>query len=250
MSRILFFFLFAFVALGFVACNSTQVFSDYNRAVDFRKYKSFAWIPHTNSQNSFFDNQLVEKNIKHFSNTELLNRGYSIDTLEPDVLLQYHLTSEKKTYTISSPAYSPYGGNMGYNPYGYNPYGGYNSPYNRGYQQVEYLEGTLLIDVIDRRTNELIWRGWSIGSISNEAQVESELPSDVHRIFSKYPIHTTTSSHGSFFGEPLKKQQIQPKQQAPQPTSTPSVKDSQPAEQKKKAKKTRKNTSGSGSDEI
>lgn len=79
----------------------------------------------------------------------------------------------------------------GYNtmrPYGYN-----NTPYYQQQpmyqqQQVTYDEGTLLVDVIDRKANQLIWRGWSVGTLTDEAALESELQGDIRKIFKKYPI--------------------------------------------------------------
>jgi len=273
MFRALFSALLPFIVLiSLPSCYAPQVYSDYNRSVDFRQYKSFAWIPRSDSfHNYFYDNQFIEKNIMHLANTEMLNRGCNIDTLEPDLLLEYYLTSQKKTYTVNNPGYMPnYGYNSPYNnPYGYNNYNnpyGYNNPYNGGYnqQQVEYLEGTLLINVIDRRTNELIWRGWSISSIYNEAQVESELPSEIHKIFNKYPITSRVAYHSPApaswpqHQQPVR-QQIQ-QQPAKQPAQTwqqssqsapASTNSSSPVVTKKKTKKKiKKNNNSNSSDEI
>ena len=178
----------------------------------------------------------------------MIKKGYRIDTLEPDLLLEYHLTSQKKTYTVNNPpsygyGYSPYGNN---NPYGYNNANGYNSynspynnPYNQAYnqRQVEYLEGTILIDVIDRKTNELVWRGWAIGSIDHEAQIQAELPSDVRRIFAKFPVQVSPSSQN----------QVNSVKQQPGRTLSPYTNTTPQPEQKKK--RTRKSSSAN-TDEI
>ena len=31
----------------------------------------------------------------------------------------------------------------------------------------EFLEGTLILDVVDTRTNELVWRGWATGALAH-----------------------------------------------------------------------------------
>jgi len=55
-------------------------------------------------------------------------------------------------------------------------------------QQVPYTEGTLVIEVIDRKTNQLVWKGWSVGTLNNEEDLEQQLPKDIRKIFTKYPV--------------------------------------------------------------
>ena len=268
MTRLLVFCFLVVIAFSLSSCNTTQVYSDYNRSVDFRQYRSFAWIPRSDTvHNTFYDNQITEKNIKYYANAEMLDKGYKIDTLEPDLLLKYHFTSQKKTYNVNS--YSPsygygsnpynnpygynnqyygYGNNNGYNNNGYNNSGYNNNGYNRGYgqQQVEYMEGSMLIDVIDRRTNELIWRGWTIGTINDEYQVQTEIPTNVHRILSKYPKSAGYSPNST--PNPGRSQPVRtpaPSTQADD-NSAPIQRYSSPVQKKNK---TKKSSSGS-SDEI
>ena len=39
----------------------------------------------------------------------------------------------------------------------------------------EYLQGTLVLDIIDARTNELIWRGWANTVLDHDPE-----PEEVH----------------------------------------------------------------------
>jgi len=197
--------LFAVILLNLVSCSPVQVYSDYDRTADFTKYKSYAWLHRSDSiHNYFYDNEIIERNVKNYVNDEMAKRGYTLDVKNPDLLMEYHITSKMKTYTVSNPIYN--NNMMGYQPaygmnngmYGYNtarPYGYNNTPYYQssqpmGYQQqqVTYDEGTLLVDVIDRKLNQLIWRGWSVGTLTDEAALESELSGDIHKIFKNYPI--------------------------------------------------------------
>jgi hypothetical protein len=178
-------------------CSTIQIFSDFDRTADFSKYKSFAWLQRSDSiQNLYYDNPLIEKNLKFYVNKEMSVRGYAIDITHPDLLLEYHSMVEKKqqivnnpvcsnpTYTYYNPYYSPYRYNPAF-PYGYN-----NTPYITGYttQVIDYNEGTLVIDIIDRKQGQLIWRGWSVGTISDGHILESILEKDIKKIFRKYPI--------------------------------------------------------------
>jgi hypothetical protein len=59
----------------------------------------------------------------------------------------------------------------GYRPYGFRPafFVGYSSPIGRGYAPMGaaggLTVGTIVLDVIDARTDELVWRGWAEGAL-------------------------------------------------------------------------------------
>jgi hypothetical protein len=125
------------------------------------------------------------------------------------------------TYTPYNP--SLYGANTNYNPYYNNPYSPYNVnfyannyPFNNGYgypagsqigypngyglpgssatyivgtgfQQIEIKEGTLVIDIIDKKANQLIWRGWSSEPLTDPKTFENRLPVEIRNIFTQYP---------------------------------------------------------------
>jgi hypothetical protein len=205
---ILFFFL--------LSCASVQIYSDYDRTADFKKFKTFAWLQRSDSvHNYWYDNQIIEKNVKLYVTNEMKARGYTLDMKNPDLILEYHSTAKKEHYTVSNPIYSNqtntnlfnnngFNNNAYYNnntinqqPYNPNrPYGYNNTPYIIGYnqQQVEYNEETLIIDVVDKSLNQLIWRGRAVGSISDEQDLEEQLPKDIQKIFLKYPIHVLQNS--------------------------------------------------------
>lgn len=191
-----------FILLITSGCSSVQVFSDYDRSINFNKYKSFAWLQRSDSvKNYWYDNQIIEHNVINLSNNELQARGYKADLQNPDLLIEYHISTKKAHYTVSNPIYSnttyqynpTYNNNYNNNGAGYNinrPYGYNNTPYIVGYnqRQVEYTEGTLLIDIIERSSNQLIWRGWSVGTVTDESDLESQLKTDIHKIFQSYPV--------------------------------------------------------------
>lgn len=56
------------------------------------------------------------------------------------------------------------------------------------FQQVEFDEGTLIIDVIESHSNNLVWRGWSQGNFSNPVEFNEQVESIVEYIFQRFPI--------------------------------------------------------------
>jgi hypothetical protein len=194
------------VALGFQSCAPTSVYSDYSRSTDFKTYSSFAWLPknHDPKQDSQFDNQIVETNIKNLASGELKKRGFKIDVTAPDILVDFHVAVANKVDHVSTPVYSyPYNYNN-YNAnqgaYTNNMYSYNNSYYNNNSylntnpmvsyrtQDIPYEEGTLTILLIDRKSNQLIWKGWSVGTVNDEQSFEYELPDDIRRLFKQFPV--------------------------------------------------------------
>jgi hypothetical protein len=187
-------------------CASTQIFSDKDDAIDFNKYKTFAWLPTGNfSYGNGFDNQIIESNIKTNASKLLELAWLKADTIAPDLLFEYHIEFKNKTIIEQQPIYN-YNYNNGmynYGRYNYNRYYGYNpywrhsnmnAPYIIGYKSVPvtYEEGTLLISAIDRNTNKLVWRGWSVSTVTDAATYELELKKDVTKILQKFPIQIPT----------------------------------------------------------
>lgn len=56
------------------------------------------------------------------------------------------------------------------------------------FHEVEFDTGTLVIDIIDAKTNELLWRGWSEGDVDHPKFFETEVDNIVGYIFNEYPV--------------------------------------------------------------
>jgi hypothetical protein len=52
----------------------------------------------------------------------------------------------------------------------------------------QYTEGTVIVDVFDPKTKNLLWRGQGVATVSdNEAQYEQDLKRTVEAIVDKFP---------------------------------------------------------------
>ena len=166
--------LLAVVAAG--ACAATTVHSYIDRGVDLQRYRTFAWGPSAAlstgdprlDNNEFFDTRVrlqVEK--------ALTSRDFDKTTSEaPDLLVHYHasVTQEIDVRTLDR-------------DYRYSEIASY-EPY-------VYDAGTLFVDLVDPRTNRLIWRGWyqaSIdGVIDDQRLLEGRIDDAVARILNRLP---------------------------------------------------------------
>jgi hypothetical protein len=179
-------------------CSSARTYSDQVQGADFSVYKTYAWLPldkGDTTAKAIMDNEITYQNIIKAADEAMAERGYVLDTKNPDVLLKAHTMFEKERDVVRSPLYSSYnyyyypGSPTGlWNPYYYNGY--YNAPYVTAYdlREIEYIEGRIVIDVIDRQKKRLMWRGWSEEEIVDQKDVD-DLYESVEDIFKKYPVH-------------------------------------------------------------
>ena len=95
---------------------------------------------------------------------------------------------EDKEDIVNNPMYTYPGVPFGYG-YRY-PFYYYPGPIYLGSntQRIEYKEGTLVIDFVQRSSGKLVWRGWSVGRLSDPIKYMDQLPRIIGRMFIHYPV--------------------------------------------------------------
>lgn len=194
MKRLMFLFVSAAMLLG--ACSPYNYSAYQSRNSNLTKYRTYAWVPSEEAKvNKVFDNSIAEENIVDAASQELNERGFSLDNREPDLLIKYTALVNDKTRNYSNPVYyrSPsyyvprmaYAGGRRIFYYQYvNPFPVYVGSEMR---KETFEEGSVMIDVIDRKTSKVIWRGSAKGEVNNPEKVVNDLPKVIDRIFEKFP---------------------------------------------------------------
>ena len=158
----------------FASCSTVRVATDYDREVNFNQYKSFAFYKPGIDQAKISD--LDKRRILRAIESELSLKGLS-KAESPDLLVSI-FTKEQERVNV-------YNNNFGYG-WGWNPYwyGGY---YGRSVSRT--TEGTLYIDLIDAKTNNLVWQGIGTSSLvtNNVEKKEARIREIVREIMVKYP---------------------------------------------------------------
>ncbi len=172
---------------AFAACSPTTHI-EVASGVNFNNYKTFGWANDNGVKKAGrVDNQIVDNNIKNSIGSELESKGWIETDQQPDVLLDYNVMVEQGERRETEPVYNyPYTGYY-YNPwrrrlgYYYGPsfFGAYRT-YN-----VPFKEGTLTVNMVDAKTNKLIWQGWAKGDVSSNNVTSKEAETDVKSIFKK-----------------------------------------------------------------
>ena len=176
--------------LGPSGCTSAArvgVTNDFDHAVNFRAFKTWAWYPQqpkdveggpAKGYESFLD-----KRMRASVTAELAAKGLTEVAMNaaPDIYVAYSARVEDKQQV------SPYYNGLGY-PYGYGGYGGYGYGGYRGYSPVtQYKAGTVVIDIVDARRKELAWRGTGQAQVNQNTIDEAETHRIVNGILSTYP---------------------------------------------------------------
>jgi len=142
--------------MGLPACSSISVSTDYDSDANFATYKTFDWLPHR--QKAPARNPFVDKRIRSAVDRELSARGYRQTANGTDFLIAYHVGSKEKLDVTT---------------YGYR-YGRRGRFWGRGVRVEQYTQGTLVLDFVDSKSNELVWRGIATSVIRDRDPEESE----------------------------------------------------------------------------
>jgi predicted small secreted protein len=149
---------------------------------DFGQYKTYAFVEGVGQDIKAEYNISTRKSMEDAIAREFGTRGYERDIGNPDLLIDYHLKTQDKE-VMHSGMYV--GGYSGF----------YNGTYMGSPSYVEppyvdkYTEGTISVDVIDRRTNQVSWSGKLISRVSgrNPAHPDQWIEQTIGAIFAKYP---------------------------------------------------------------
>lgn len=163
------------ILLSVTSCVSIQTYADFDKNIDFSLYKSFAF--HKTGIDKVQVSELDKKRIMQAIETEMIKKGF-VKSDSPDFLINF-LTKEREQVTMNQfNAGWGYGWGWGWNP---NFWGGGNFINSA-------TQGTLIIDVIDAKKNELLWEGEGIGVITeNRAKKEAQINEFVTKILLQYP---------------------------------------------------------------
>jgi hypothetical protein len=137
-------------AAALSGCSTMKIHTDYDPGRDFSRLQSYAWLPSPPQRTGDprIDNSLLNARIRTAVDAQVAERGYRMTSPEEaDFLISYHAGLENKLDV-----------NTIHSSYGY----GRGRWYGGGGSETivrEYEQGTLLLDFLDPKTRELMWRG-------------------------------------------------------------------------------------------
>ena len=172
-------------------CSSIETSYDYDPKANFGSLKAYQWLnePQKLTGDARIDgNTILANRIHEAVDTALAARGFRKVTNDPDFLVAYHVSLDKRRSVQTLNSYYGYGPGWGY---------GYGAAYRPGYWSgapetyvYEYEEGTLILDIVNPGNKELIWRGSAQDEVhfkSTPEKDQTQLNEAVHKILEKFP---------------------------------------------------------------
>ncbi len=183
-----------FVLTTILSCGPiVQTVNMSNEALE--SYKSFAYLPSSNFDDSTleYNDKTVGTKVIERVNSNLMKAGYTLDRENPDLLVLIRTMVDTETQTYKEPIYanypyadltpnvSPY-----YDPFYFTNYYDYNQIIGYDTDVYKYKEGTLIVDLVDRKSKKVVWRGTASDQIykGNNSKVISTYVDD---IFEQFP---------------------------------------------------------------
>ena len=157
--------------VGSAAAQSVQ--SDFDRAFQFSNLKTFSFaVQRRGVTDPLSTDSLNDGRIRTGLESQLIANGFRMETEKADFVIAYYVTTKNK---------------LSVQDFGYGPprwFGGRDIRVNQD------TEGTLMVDFIDTRTNQVIWRGRAIGTLEMKV-VDKKISKSTEKLIKQFVKDTT-----------------------------------------------------------
>jgi hypothetical protein len=174
----------ALVLFAITAGFAMSVKSDYDKRFDFSQIHTFAIKTDRAGNDPLITNTLEAVRIQNALAAQLEANGFTQAMERPDFIVAFYSRSKQKTQVQSMGGFGPgFGAGFGRFGYGRGFGWGYGIPgrgrwrwgYGPDIWTTNYTQGCIMADIIDSRTNELVWRGKVTDTISGVGQSEKQV---------------------------------------------------------------------------
>jgi hypothetical protein len=170
---------------------SPNIGYDFDRSTDFSAYHTYAWLAGDQEKTGDrrADSSAVDMRIRIAVGTQLRLKGYqALPEGTPDFFVAYHVGLNDSSPSVSTQYYSDgMAGHAFAHSADTRSTGKSATAVN---DTASYLTGSLLVDIIDARTQKLVWRGTAAGEVDpglTSAQRDERTKAIVHGILSNFP---------------------------------------------------------------
>jgi hypothetical protein len=172
MSKKYIFILLASATLGLTSCSPFNVRSDYAETANFTNYRTYKLRIDDLKLNDIDKDRVLNELSK-----QLQMKGLQSGE-NPDLIINVKANHKKITDITTS---SPYGA------WGWGGPFGWGIGMNRTWSS-NYNEGAIIVDMVDARSNKLVWQGIGSGiSVDRPKAKQKQIPEIVSEIMKNYP---------------------------------------------------------------
>ena len=154
---------------------ATHVKTLRDPSTDFTKYRTFCWMNGCEFSvigPSYVNDSLVRENIRKAIVAEFKSKGITEDSNTPDLLVGFTITIKDEQAII-------------YHRAGEMPM---YVPMDRSEEVVNYLKGTLVIGVADKKNSKMVWESQAVRYMDlNPDLSEKNINRGIHLVMKKFP---------------------------------------------------------------
>ncbi len=166
------------------SCSAVKVTTDYDKSGDFSKYKTYEFLGWQGDSEKILNDFDKERLHKAFA-TEFEKRKLELVEENGDIAVTLFVVVDQKS---SITGYTNYYGGPGYG-YGRGAWGWGGGHSSTTYTESDYLKGTLVVDVFDGQSKELVWQGVGTKTIEENPQKrDKNIPKGAEAIMKNFPI--------------------------------------------------------------
>ena len=157
--------------VGSAAAQTVQ--SDFDRTFQFSNLKTFSFaVQRRGATDPLATDSLNDGRIRTGLESQLIANGFRMETEKADFVIAYYVTTKNK---------------LSVQDYGYGPPRWFGS---RNIRVDQYSEGTLMVDFIDTRTNQVIWRGRASGTLEMKG-VDKKISKSTEKLVKQFVKDST-----------------------------------------------------------
>ena len=169
-------FALALLIAATAGCATMTVGLHVDRTVNLAQYRTWDWAPADSlpaADARLADNGFLKDYLEGAVETRLTSLGFlrAPKGLAPDLLIHYH-GSVSERFLVNESAVDCVPGDC--------------QP-----QTIAYEQGTLVLDILERRLDRLVWRGWAQDALppflSDQDRMKRQVNEAVARLFAEFP---------------------------------------------------------------
>jgi len=168
------------ILFAVTAAFGMSVKSDYEKNFDFNQLHTFAFKTDRATNDPLSTNTLEAGRIQSALTAQLEANGFTPASQHPDFIVAFYSRTKQKTQVQSMGGFGPgFGPGFGFGRgFGW----GYGIPYRARWRwgygpdiwTTNYTQGCVMADIINPRTNDLVWRGRVTDTVNGIGQSEKQ----------------------------------------------------------------------------
>ncbi|KRB54678.1 DUF4136 domain-containing protein [Flavobacterium sp. Root186] len=172
-----------FLGLIYGCSPTVKVTTDYDHSANFSEYKTFAVYDLKAQEGQV--NQLNVDRVSKAIRAEMIAKGFT-ESSNPDLKVNAVSILKNKTQVTADSNFYGYGGM--YRPYGYWGGGAMMGGGTTTFNSYDYVDGSLVIDIVSTKTQKLLWQGIGNAQIDNKPDNPEEfINSSIKKILEGFP---------------------------------------------------------------